>query len=287
MILGQVGGVEVRLAPVVLVHAALGEHVAHAHALGHGGEDVVVRLALAERLDALLLEDDHAVVGLVVVVRDVARAVAELAHVPALEVGAGRQDDVGELGLALHPDGLVDDGAHAALAVRLHVAVGLLHRAEERAAVAPVHGDERVAGRRVLVLLHLALDRRAAEALAAPLEVLVHHRLGDAQARDGDALGGVVDVDRGVQPGAVRRTCGRAGGTPRPTSPGRRRCRPRRSRGRRTSSRTARPATCPRCCRPACRSPAWRPAPPWCAPTRCRWPSGRRRPSRRGRRRRA
>ena len=92
---------------------------------------------------------------------------------------------------------------HLALAVGLHVAVGLLHGAEERAAVAPVHGDERVARRRVLVLLHLALDGGAAEALAAPLELLVHHRLGDAQARDGDALGGVVRVHGGVQPGAV------------------------------------------------------------------------------------
>src|SRR5665647_2800225 len=95
--------------------------------MGDGSEDVVVRLALAERLDALLLENDDAVVGLRVVVGDVARAVAELADVPALEVGAGGQDDVGELGLALHPDRLVDDRADPTLAVRLHIAVGLLH----------------------------------------------------------------------------------------------------------------------------------------------------------------
>ena len=202
-VLGQVGGGEVRLAPVVLVAAAIREDVAHTHALGDGGEDVVVRLALAERLDALLLQGDHAVVGLDEVVRDVARAVAELAHVPALEVGAGRQDDVGELGLALEPDRLVDDAADLALLVSLHVAIGLLHGADERAAVAPVHLDEGIAGRGILVLLHLALDRTAAETLAAPLEALVHHRLGDAQTRDRLALGRVVRVDCWVRTGAL------------------------------------------------------------------------------------
>jgi len=45
-------------------------------------------------------------VALGVAVPHVAGAVGELADVPALEGGAGRQDDVGELGFSLHPDGL-------------------------------------------------------------------------------------------------------------------------------------------------------------------------------------
>ncbi len=111
--LGQVGGVEVVLDPLVLVLAAHGEDRADAQPLREHGEDVVVGLGFAQRLDALLLQHDHAVVGLGAGVRDVARAVGELADVPALEVGAGRQDDVGEAGLALEPDGLVDDHAHS------------------------------------------------------------------------------------------------------------------------------------------------------------------------------
>ena len=131
-------------------------------------------------------------------VHAVARGVRPVADVPALEVGAGRQDDVGEPRLALHPDGLVDHERDLALAVGAHVAVGLGHRADERAAVAVVHLHVRVAGGRVVVLAELGLDGRAAEALAVPLEALVVHGLGDAQARDGLALGRVLRVGEGA-----------------------------------------------------------------------------------------
>ena len=220
-------------------------------------EYLVVGLGLAQRLDALLLQHDHPVVGLGAGVRDVARAVGELADVPALEVGAGRQDDIGEASFTLEPDGLVDDHAHFAFAVGLHVAVGLGHGADERGAVLPVHLDVRVAGRRIVVLLELRLDGRAAETLAVPLDLLVHHGFGDADARDRLALGGVMRGAGGalrVGEHAIDHLDSR-----RPSCPRRRRCRPRRSPGRRTTRRSARPGRCPRCCCPACRSPAWPP----------------------------
>jgi len=129
-------------------------------------------------------------------VRDVARAVGEFADVPALEVGAGRQDDVGETGLPFEPDRLVDHERHFAFPVRLHVAVGLGHRADERGSVLPVHLHVRIAWRRVLVFLQLRLDGRATETFAPPLELLVHHSLGDTDPRHGLALGGVVSGPR-------------------------------------------------------------------------------------------
>ena len=117
-----------------------------------------------------------------------------LSDVPALEVGAGRQDDVGEPGLPFEPDGLVDHELHLALAIGPHVAIGLGHGADERAAVLVVHAHRGIAGRGVLVLLELRFDGRTAEALAPPLVMLVHHGLGNAQARDGLAFGGVLGV---------------------------------------------------------------------------------------------
>ena len=82
---------------------------AEAEPLGQREEDVVVGLRFAQRLDAFVLQHDDAVVDLHLRVMGIAADVGPFADVPALEVGAGRQDDVGELGLALHPDRLVDD----------------------------------------------------------------------------------------------------------------------------------------------------------------------------------
>ncbi len=92
-----------------------------------------------------------------------------------------------------------------ALAVRLDVAVGLGHGADERGPVLPVHLHVRVAGSRIRVLLQLRLDGRAAEALAVPLHLLVHHGLGDADARDRLALGGV--MGGAGRAAACSRTC--------------------------------------------------------------------------------
>ena len=78
-----------------------------------------------------------------------------VADVPAFEVGAGRQDDVGEPGLAFEPDRLIDDEWDLAFAVGLHVSVGLGHGADERPSVPVVHADMGIAGGRVLVLAEL------------------------------------------------------------------------------------------------------------------------------------
>ncbi len=115
---GQVGGVERGLDPVEFV-AAHGVHAFQAEAGGDTAEDLVVGLGLAQRLDGLVLQRDDAVVAHLRAVGHVAVGQAPLADVPALEVGAGREDDVGELGLALHPDGLRHDEGHLALAVGL------------------------------------------------------------------------------------------------------------------------------------------------------------------------
>ena len=109
------------------------------------------------------------------------------------------------LRLALHPDRLVDDEGDPALAVGAGVAVGLGHGADKRAAVAVVHLHVRVARGRVVVLVELRLDRRAAEPLAVPREAFVVHRLRDAQARHGLAFGGVLRIAEraAVRPHAV------------------------------------------------------------------------------------
>ena len=120
-----------------------------------------------------------------------------------------------------------------ALAVGLHVAVGLGHRADERAAVAVVHLHVRVARRPGTgTCVNCDSMDAAAEALAAPLEALVVHGLGDAQPGDDLALGRVLRVGEraAVRPHAVRRAACR-----RRCRRCRRRCRPRRSRGRRTT----------------------------------------------------
>ena len=98
----------------------------------------IVRARFAERLDAGVLQHDHAMVALREGVRHVARAVGELPDVPALEAGAGRQDDVGEPGLALHPDRLVHHALEGRRAIHGRVAVGVARRAELRSAVAIV-----------------------------------------------------------------------------------------------------------------------------------------------------
>ena len=96
------------LDPVDLVDA-LGEVVGEAEPLADLVEDPVVGLRFAQRLDRRRLEDDDAVVELLLAVMAVAAEPRPFADVDALEIGAGRQDHVGELRLALEPDRLVDD----------------------------------------------------------------------------------------------------------------------------------------------------------------------------------
>ncbi len=205
---------EEALDPVEVGEAALGVDVAETEAVGQEREDLVVGLRLAERLDALLLEDDEPVVAGVGPRGAGPGGARPLPDVPALEVGARRQDDVGEPRLSLEPDRLVDHELDVALAVGPDVPVGLGHGADEGAAVLVVHAARLVPGRRVLVLLELRLDGRAAEALAPPLEMLVPHRLGDEEARDRLAFGRVLGIGRGsaVGPQAAGETKAAQGG---------------------------------------------------------------------------
>ena len=167
--LGQVGAVVERLGPVDLGLAAVGELVEDAELRGQVGEDLVVGLGLPERLDALLLTDDDAVVVARVRVRGVAAAGGELAEVVALEVGAGRQDDVGHAGLAVVPDVLVDDELELGALVHPHPLGGVGHGAHEGAAVAVPELDLGAALGRIHEVLELLLERLAAEAGAVPL----------------------------------------------------------------------------------------------------------------------
>ena len=146
--LRQVGGEIDALDPVDLV-AAFGEVVGEPEPLADLVEDPVVGLRFAERLDRLRLEDDDAVVELLLAVMAVAAEARPFRDVGALEIGAGRQDHVGELRLALEPDRLVDHELQLIRLVHPHMAVGVVHRREDRAAVLVEHVHRRMAGRRI------------------------------------------------------------------------------------------------------------------------------------------
>ena len=88
--------------------ATLGVHHAHAETIENVGEDLVIGFRLAERFDAFVLQHDHAMVELRMVVMDVTRTSGPVANIPAFNRGAGRQDDVGIFRIALIPDRLVD-----------------------------------------------------------------------------------------------------------------------------------------------------------------------------------
>ena len=77
---------------------------------------------------------------------------------PALEIGAGGQDDVGEAGFSFEPDRLVDHKGYFALPIGPHIAVGFGHGADEGSPVFVVHADVGIAGGRVFVLLELGFD---------------------------------------------------------------------------------------------------------------------------------
>ncbi len=144
MCLRQVGGQEQPLDPVDLVDA-FGEVVGKAEPLADLVEDPIVGARLAERFDRRRLEDDDAVIELLLAVMAVAAEPRPFADVDPLEIGAGGQNDVGEFRLALEPDRLVDDEFQVRRLVHPHVAVGVVHRREDRAAVLVHHAHRRMA----------------------------------------------------------------------------------------------------------------------------------------------
>ncbi len=104
-IFGHIGCVVILLNPVELV-LAFREGTLDTQLLRQIGVDVVIGLGLAKWLDALHLEAYDAVVAKNIVIGNIAGAVCKFGNIPALEVGAGGKDDVGEFCLALKPDGL-------------------------------------------------------------------------------------------------------------------------------------------------------------------------------------
>ena len=108
----DIGGLEHHLAPVEF-GASFREIGGEAKALADIEEDLEIGPALAERLDAFVLQRDHAMIELAFIVIAVAAGGRPFADVPALEIGAGGQDDIREGNLALVPDRLVDDELQA------------------------------------------------------------------------------------------------------------------------------------------------------------------------------
>src|SRR6516162_4124100 len=108
--------------PIDLV-AALVEVVGKSEPLADFGEDPIVGLRLAKRFDGRRLEYDNAVIELLLAVMTVAAKAGPFRDVDALEIGAHRQNHVGELSLALEPDRLVDDKFQIFGLVHPHMAV--------------------------------------------------------------------------------------------------------------------------------------------------------------------
>src|SRR5262245_9578176 len=105
--LGQIGREIDALDPVDFIDA-FREIVGKTEPLTDLIEDPEIGLRFAERRDGRRLEDDDAVVELLLAVMAVAAKPRPLADIDALEIGTRGQDDVGELGLTLEPDRLVD-----------------------------------------------------------------------------------------------------------------------------------------------------------------------------------
>ena len=89
---------------------------------------------------------------------DVAGAVGKLGDVPALKVGAGGQDEVGEARFALHPDALTHDALQIRALVHVDKAVALRLGAEIGAAVAVIHAHRLMPRRGVSHLAELTVD---------------------------------------------------------------------------------------------------------------------------------
>ena len=166
---------------------AFGEIIGKPERLAQFVEDPEVGFRFALRLDRRRLEHDDAVIELLLAVMAVAAEARPFADVGALEIGAGRQDDVGEFRFALEPDRLVDDEFEIRRLVHPHPAVGVVHRREDRAAVFVEHVHRRMAGRRIGEFGELVLDRFADPRIA--LGLAVDDRLRDEDARDALTVG--------------------------------------------------------------------------------------------------
>ena len=129
-------------------------------------EDPEVGFRLSKRLDRRRLEDDDAVIELLLAMMAIAAESGPFADIDALEIGAGRQDNVGELRFALEPDRLVDHEFEIGRLVHPHPAVGVVHGREDRAAVLVHHAHRRMAGRRISEFCELMLDRLADPGIA-------------------------------------------------------------------------------------------------------------------------
>jgi len=117
--LREVGRIENALAPIELGAASLREQGTQSQARQNIQEYLVIRLRLAQGLDAFVLHDHRTVIDLILPVVEKSSAVGPLRNVPALERGARRQNDVRELRFVLHPNRLVDDELERRMAIRL------------------------------------------------------------------------------------------------------------------------------------------------------------------------
>ena len=146
-------------------------------------QNFVVGLRLAQRLNAFLLADDHAVVVADVRVGRVAAASGPLAKVVPLQVGAGGQNDVREHATRRrYQQSCITTNSNSGLwYIRTHLLVSR-HGAHERAAVAVEHLDLRVALHRVRVVDELLLQRLAAESVAAEFFLAAQNGIGQGEA---------------------------------------------------------------------------------------------------------
>ncbi|MBA7584204.1 hypothetical protein ES708_26157 [subsurface metagenome] len=91
-------------------------------------------------------------------VGDISTATGEVTYVPAFEVGTGWQYDVGKLGLAFHPDGLIYHKRQSFGPIGPHVPIGFIHSADKRATILVIHLNLWVAVCWILVLVELSLN---------------------------------------------------------------------------------------------------------------------------------
>jgi len=135
-----------------------------------------------------VLKGDDAVIELVEVVDNVPSGIARFTDVPALEICAGGQDNIGKLRFPFHPDRLVHHEFQLGSPVSLYVSVCVVHRGDIRAAVLVVHLDWGVAGSGVSKLEELAFDCPGVVGIA--FRVTIQDGFGNIQPRHSLQHGG-------------------------------------------------------------------------------------------------
>src|SRR5262249_17784430 len=88
------------------------------------------------------LEHDYTVIKLLLAVMAVAAEPRPFADIRTLEIGASRQDHVGELRFAFEPDRLIGHEFQVRRLIHPYPAIGIVHRREDRGictACAPAH----------------------------------------------------------------------------------------------------------------------------------------------------